>query len=224
MSDAVAKPNWTELYFPPKGEGWETVSPVDAGFDPALLAEAIQFSQANESDWPVDIEAFQKKRMTGPWDEIVGPMRERGSNGGVIVREGRLVAEWGDTARADMTYSATKSYVSTCIGLAFDRDHARFGYLMLRNGNWDGEQLISADWIRMMKEPSGPNPRYGFMWWLNTDRELYPAAPESSFFALGAGSNVIWIDPDHDMVVVMRWIGAGAANELAARILGAIKQ
>jgi hypothetical protein len=33
-----------------------------------------------------------------------------------------------------------------------------------------------------------------------------PAAPESSFFAFGSGGNMIWVEPEHDLVIVTRWI------------------
>jgi CubicO group peptidase (beta-lactamase class C family) len=56
-----------------------------------------------------------------PYNEILGPVRDRGGANGLILRGGRIVAEWGETSRVDMTFSATKSYVATCAGLAYDR-------------------------------------------------------------------------------------------------------
>jgi CubicO group peptidase (beta-lactamase class C family) len=86
------------------------------------------------------------------------------------------------------------------------RDHARFGLLIHRRGSWDGRQLLDAGWIDEMLTPSALNPQYGLLWWLNTDRAQAPNAPASCHAARGAGSNVIWIDPEHDLVVVVRWI------------------
>lgn len=103
------------------------------------------------------------------------------------------------------------------------RDHARFGSLILNNGRWGPTQLLNEDWIRMMCEPSPCNPNYGFMWWLNTDRALYPAAPASSFFALGAGQNLVWLDRELDLVAVIRWIKQKSTNELIEKIMAAIK-
>jgi hypothetical protein len=60
------------------------------------------------------------------------------------------------------------------------------------------------------------------MWWLNTGRKLFPSAPASSFFALGARDNVVWIDPEHDIVAVVRWIGPGATDGFIARVLAAV--
>ncbi len=82
------------------------------------------------------------------------------------------------------------------------QDHARLGYLMLRRGNWAGRRILSERWIDQATSPAESAPYYGFMWWLNDARKLLPSAPESSVFALGAGGNMIWIDADHDLVVV----------------------
>ena len=103
------------------------------------------------------------------------------------------------------------------------RDEARFGYLMLRRGNWNGKQIISAKWIKMATTPTTIAQQYGYLWWLNTGQRQFPSAPESSFAALGYGTNTIWIDPEHDLVVVWRWHEDGKADELFKRILIAIK-
>jgi len=42
---------------------------------------------------------------------------------------------------------------------------------------------------------------------LNKKEKQCPSAPKSSFAAIGNGSNIIWIDPEHDLVVVWRWHG-----------------
>src|SRR5205809_7903421 len=56
-----------------------------------------------------------------PFNDIIGPVKDRAGVNGLIVRHGYIVAEWGDTLRADMTFSATKSYLSTVAGLPLDR-------------------------------------------------------------------------------------------------------
>ena len=100
---------------------------------------------------------------------------------------------------------------------------ARFGLLIARNGVWCDRQLVPAAWIDRMLEPCPANPIYGFMWWLNTDRKLFPSAPETSFFALGAGQNIIWIDPALDIVMVARWIHKDAGNGLVATVLAGLE-
>ena len=47
-------------------------------------------------------------------------------------------------------------------------------------------------------------------------------APESSYAAVGAGTSIIWIDPDHDLVLVARWIDQGEVASLIGRIVGAL--
>ena len=101
-------------------------------------------------------------------------------------------------------------------------DHALFGYLFLRRGYWQGRQLVSERWIAMMTTPCPQNIEYGYMWWLNTKRQLVPTAPESSFFALGAGRNLIWIDPEHDLLAVVRWIDPDSAPEFVEKVLAAV--
>jgi len=100
-------------------------------------------------------------------------------------------------------------------------DHARFGYLILRKGNWGGKQIVSESWINEATKPQGVRGDYGYLWWLNTEGR-WPAAPKGSFSAQGAGSNTIWIDPEHDLVVVWRWHKDTQA-EFYKRILAAIK-
>src|SRR5271166_2941899 len=55
-----------------------------------------------------------------PWNETLGPVRPRGAPNGLVLRGGRIVAEWGDTMRADMTFSVAKSYLAILAGLAWD--------------------------------------------------------------------------------------------------------
>ena len=107
---------------------------------------------------------------------------------------------------------------------ASTRDHARFGYLAPRNGSWSDEQIVSAEWFADATTPVEIQPNYGFMWWLNTGRQQFSNAPEASFFALGAGStSVIWIDPDHDLVAVTRWIdGSEHVNAFMGMIVEAV--
>lgn len=103
------------------------------------------------------------------------------------------------------------------------RDEARFGYLFLRKGKWEDKQIVSQQWVEQATSKGGPGPDYGYLWWLNTEKKAWPDAPASSFAALGAGSNTLWIDPEHDLVIVWRW-HQGNPNELIKRVLAAIKE
>ncbi|RFF30754.1 serine hydrolase domain-containing protein [Wenzhouxiangella sediminis] len=99
------------------------------------------------------------------------------------------------------------------------QDHARYGLLMLNRGVWDGRRLIPDEWFERLREPTEARPDYGYMWWLNTDRERIPAAPEDAYWAAGFGGNYIYVDECNDLVVVLRWIPELA--ETIKRILDA---
>jgi CubicO group peptidase (beta-lactamase class C family) len=105
---------------------------------------------------------------------------------------------------------------------ASTRDHARFGLLFLRKGEWSGRRIISERWVQLATTPTDIAPDYGYMWWLNTAHKVVPSAPASSFFALGSGGNVIWIDPDHDLVVVTRWLDFEALDAFAKKVMAAV--
>ena len=102
------------------------------------------------------------------------------------------------------------------------RDEARFGYLMLRQGRWGRRQIVSPAWIKQATTRGPVGPDYGCLWWLNTEQKAWPDAPATSYAALGAGQNTIWVDPEHDLVVVWRWHD-GSPNELIKRVLTALK-
>ncbi|HEY0672913.1 MAG TPA: serine hydrolase [Longimicrobiales bacterium] len=106
-------------YYPPR-DTWESRSPEQLGFDPARLKTAVEFAQASESATRTDRESLHAAIANEPFNSIIGPIRERGGTSGLIIRRGYIAAEWGDTRRVDMTFSATKSYLSTVAGLAFD--------------------------------------------------------------------------------------------------------
>ena len=103
-------------------------------------------------------------------------------------------------------------------------DMARFGYLFLRHGTWAGRQIVSERWLNLARTPGLANPDYGFAnWYLNTNRKPLPNAPASAVRFVGNGENIIYIDWEHDLVVVVRWIKDDAAlNEFLGRVIGAL--
>lgn len=366
-----------QAYFPPRGE-WELRTPAQVGMDAALLDEAIAFAKASESTDPRDL-ALNHYFTFGrePHGDAIGPFKERGDMTGVILRHGYLVAEWGEPDRVDLTFSVTKSFLSSTVGLAWDRrlirdvhdpvsdyvvtgefgsphnasitwDHllrqtsdwegtlwgkpdwadrppqdvplaeyrararneagstykyndvrvnvlalaalqvwrrplpqvlrellmdpigasstwrwygyenswvnvdgvmvqsvsggahwgggmwitardlARFGLLTLRRGAWGDRQILSDAWIAMALTPTPANPTYGFMnFFLNTEsasgRRPLPSAPGSAFRHVGAGSNIVYVDPDHDLVIVLRWIQGRAVDGVVQRVLASIR-
>jgi CubicO group peptidase (beta-lactamase class C family) len=103
------------------------------------------------------------------------------------------------------------------------RDHARFALLVHRDGTWGGQRLLDPSWSAEMRTPSAVNPQYGLLWWLNTGRQQFPSAPESCYAARGAGSNVIWIDPEHDLVAIVRWIDKASVDGFVRLIVESLK-
>ena len=113
-------------YIPGPGDAWERRRPAQLGLDSAKLEDAIAFAKSRESKSPRDLEeAHYQSFGREPFGGAVGPFSERGPQTGVIVRRGYIVASWGEPARVDMTFSVTKSFVSTVVGLAVDRGMIR---------------------------------------------------------------------------------------------------
>jgi CubicO group peptidase (beta-lactamase class C family) len=379
-----------QAYFP--DATWQHKEPAEVGLKRDLLQQAVDFAIANEAKAPRDLvmnhyQSFGRE----PFGYAVGPIKERGAPTGLIIRHGYIVAEWGEPLRVDMTHSVSKSFLSTVIGVAFDRglirsiddavkdyvppiepydlspprdksdrlgkpdlialfdtphnrtitwdhmlrqtsdwegtlwgkpdwadrpkgnaadwttrprrksgtfyeyndvrvnalalaalnvwrrplpqvlketimdpigasntwrwfgyenswivldgiaaqsvsggghwgggmfinayDMGRFGYLTLRHGNWKDRQLISDRWVDWALTPTAAEPTYGFMnWFLNTDRKLLPSAPANVFVHIGNGANMIIVDPDRDLVSVVRWIDSGAADGFVKRVITA---
>jgi CubicO group peptidase (beta-lactamase class C family) len=381
------------VYYPDTDRAWERRTPQQVGMDADRLNEAIAFAIANQTKAPRNLElAHYQSFGREPFGDAVGPFKERGDPTGVILRHGYIVAEWGDPQRVDMTFSVTKSFLSTTVALAYDRklirslqdtvreymapvvvvapdngknraarlgeaetlelfesehnrtitwdhllrqisdwegtlwnkpewadrpgnnpaewrsrkrnppgavyeyndvrvnvlalaalnvwrrplpqvlkeyvmdpigasqtwrwygyenswvivdgqavqsvsggghwgggmfisarDQARFGYLTLRRGRWKDRQILSEDWVRMALTPTAPQPTYGFMnWFLNTDRKYIASAPAAAFVHVGNGTNVIYVDPDNDLVMVARWFDQRALDGIVQRLLASV--
>jgi len=383
------------IYYPAPGDAWERRTPEQAGINAAKIQEAVQFAIDQESTTPRNLEvAHYQSFGREPFGAGVGPFKERGAATGMIVHKGYIIAEWGDVQRVDMTFSVTKSFLSTVVGLAFDkgfvqnvndkvytymapiitteptsgdfraarigepqtmelfatkhnrkitwdqllrqtsnwegtlwgkpdwadrpdrdvtkwnprelkepgteyeyndvrvnvlalaalnvwrkplpqvlkehimdpigasptwrwmgydnswvvidgqmmqavgggghwgggmfinaRDMARFGYLTLHRGRWKDKQLLSENWVKLALTPTPANTSYGFMnWFLNTGKKEMPSAPESAFFHLGNGTNMVYVDPENNLVIVARWIKNEQKDGLVQRVLEAIKK
>ena len=105
------------------------------------------------------------------------------------------------------------------------RDQARFGLLTLRRGRWKERQILSEEWIRQATTPTPVQPTYGYMnFFLNTDRKLWPSAPASAFGHLGNGTNLVYVDPENDLVVVVRWIANDAVDGFLQRVLASVRR
>jgi CubicO group peptidase (beta-lactamase class C family) len=108
------------------------------------------------------------------------------------------------------------------------RQMARFGYLYLRRGNWNGRQILPADFVEEASRNQAPGAgasrflhgRYGLYWWTNDvmpeGRRPWPAAPPRTYTAHGHSCNFCFVVPEWDMVIVRMGtspIGAPAATD-----------
>ncbi len=359
-------------YFPERGDIWEERAPSYFGIAEDQIQKAVDFAVDNEYAGAKDLRiAILKGFEKEPYHSILGPTKKRGGPAGLILKDGYVIAKWGDTKRVDMTFSVTKSYLSTVAGLAFDHnlinsssdqieqvvwdgtfdgahnskitwehlltqssdwsgtlwgchdwadrppregnlddwkfrelfepgthfeyndvrvnvlaysllqiwrkplpvilkekimdpigasatwrwhgydnswvdldgmkmqsvsggghsgggifinteDHARFGLLFLNNGNWNGQQLISKDWIKKATTPSSANHSYGYMWWLNQPgNRHWNGVADSVYYAAGFGGNFIVIDEETGIVIVTRWLEPSKIGELVKMVLDA---
>jgi len=74
---------------------------------------------------------------------------------------------------------------------------AKFGYLYLNNGTWNGKQIVPAEWVAKSTETHflpWQNRGYGYQWWTLPTTKVYDAS--------GLYGQRIFVVPDHDMVVV----------------------
>ncbi len=381
-------------YFPP-ADLWETRSAERSGFDAGKLKAAIDFAVASETTSPRDQELGQAQTFgREPFGDAVGPFKVRGDMTGVIIKDGYLVAEWGEPFRVDMTHSVTKSFLTATVGLAFDRrlirdlkspvhkemapittfqpgrryddpgqfgksrfleifetvhnqkidwdsllrqtsdwegslwgkpdwadrpdrdtsswmtrnrnepgsvyeyndvrvnllalaalnvireplpkflkknlmdeigasnqwrwhgyegsyvmidgqviqsvsggghwgggmfisarDMARFGLLIENGGLWNGKRILSEEFLKMAETPTPVQPTYGFMnFFLNTERKLYPRAPEGTIAFLGNGTNLVFIDKKENLVIVVRWIDNSRIDEFLGLVYTALEK
>lgn len=103
-------------------------------------------------------------------------------------------------------------------------DLARIAYLVLRNGEWNGQRVVSADWIRESTWPtvpdirpdddaSVPNRGYGYQWWIPIMDDGRPVVVAGS----GYGGQFPYIVPGKDLVVVFNAWNIHDAPELSAQ-------
>jgi CubicO group peptidase (beta-lactamase class C family) len=128
--------------------------------DPARLDAAIKFALANENpatkDLAVDLATTFGRE---PFDTPIGPIKPRGALNGIIIRRGSIVAEWGETSRVDMTFSVTKTFLSTIVGLAWQEGLIRDVNDLVREyvpqeGLFDGPHNSKITWDHLLRQTS----------------------------------------------------------------------
>jgi CubicO group peptidase (beta-lactamase class C family) len=91
------------------------------------------------------------------------------------------------------------------------RDLARFGLLYLNGGVWNGERLISEEWIDFVRTPAPSTAetgrQYGGQWWLVPDDRA--DVPSSAYSTAGNRGQYVVVVPSHDLVIVRRGLDYG---------------
>ncbi|WP_420603137.1 serine hydrolase domain-containing protein [Flagellimonas sp.] len=160
-----------EFYFPQRNEVWKKATANQFTYNQKKMQAAIDFAMENEYSGSRDLrQAILKGFQREPFHEILGPTKKRGGPAGMILKNGYLLASWGDAKRVDMTFSVTKSFLSTTAGLAVDKGlisdvddqvgkyiwDGTFGgehngkitweHLLQQNSDWSGELWGLKDW------------------------------------------------------------------------------
>jgi CubicO group peptidase (beta-lactamase class C family) len=81
------------------------------------------------------------------------------------------------------------------------RTVARAGRLMLREGDWDGTRLLSAESVRRITTDAGTPGHGGIGWWSNRDGQ-YPGLPRDAYWGSGAGHQVLFVVPSLALIAV----------------------
>jgi CubicO group peptidase (beta-lactamase class C family) len=147
-------------YFPERF-GWQHRKPEEVGMNPAAVNEAVQLAVAAETPGPKDMTLFLNNSFARePFNAIVGPIKDRGPASGVVTRHGYVVAEWGDPKRADITNSVTKTFLTTVVGLAWQRglirdvtDYAR-DYMPPHVDLFESEHNRNITWDHLLRQTS----------------------------------------------------------------------
>jgi CubicO group peptidase (beta-lactamase class C family) len=111
---------FSQDYYP--DSTWQARKPSEVKMKAPVIDSAIAFAIRNENKVEYDLRIANLKAYAAePGYKFFGPFKHRGKSAGLIIKNGYIVAQWGDVSRVDMTFSVTKSYLSTVAGLAYDQ-------------------------------------------------------------------------------------------------------
>ncbi len=114
------------------------------------------------------------------------------------------------------------NYVGSSYAWATPRDWAKFGLLYLNNGNWNGQQLFTKEWVDYITTPTkGSKGAYGGHFWLNAQGK-FPDVPKNMFYASGYQGQFVFVFPDQDLVVVRMGLTHIDINEFLKGILNSL--
>jgi CubicO group peptidase (beta-lactamase class C family) len=149
--------NAQQLYFP--DADWQIKKPEELKMNKKWIDSAISFALNNENKVERDLRiANMKAYSREPGYKIIGPIKDRGGPAGLVIKNGFIVAQWGDINRVDMTFSATKSYLSTVAGLAVDQGLIKNINDKVNQYVWDesfeGEHNATITWHHLLTQSS----------------------------------------------------------------------
>jgi CubicO group peptidase (beta-lactamase class C family) len=175
-------PQTAPVYFPDRFD-WQHRKPDEVGMDAARLDEAVKLAIASETPGTRDLMLSLATTFgrNEPFDTPIGPVKSRAPANGLITRHGYIVAEWGEPTSVDMTFSVTKTFLTTVVGLAWQRglihdvnDYARdymppnidlfeaphnqtikWDHLLRQTSDWQGTLWGKPDWA---DRPEGQTP------------------------------------------------------------------
>ena len=137
---------------------WETKNPEEFNLSTVALNKAINFAQSNEYSGERDLRiAILKGFEKEPYHKILGPTKKRGGPAGILLKNGYQIASWGETKRVDMTFSVTKSYLSTIAGLAVDRGFFKTTEAVVNtvwDTTFDGAHNQQITWEHILNQSS----------------------------------------------------------------------
>ena len=144
-------------YFP--DTAWQTKTALQLKLNQALIDSAVKLAINSENKVEKDLRIAILKSYANEHDyKIIGPTKERGTAAGIIVKNGYIVAQWGDINRVDMTFSATKSFLSTTAGLAVDKGLIKRTNDYVQNYVWDetfrGPHNSKITWDHLLTQSS----------------------------------------------------------------------
>ncbi|MGJ8745424.1 serine hydrolase domain-containing protein [Polaribacter sp.] len=116
------------------------------------------------------------------------------------------------------------NYVGSSYSWATARDWGKFGLLYLHNGNWNGEELFTKQWVDYVTTPTpGSNGTYGAQFWLNA-KNKFKDVPKTMYFADGFQGQRVYVLPDNEMVIVRFGLLNFDENEFLKGVLKSCNQ
>jgi len=145
-------------YFPERHK-WEEKSPKSLKVKAEAIDAAVQFAIDNEYDGSKDLRvAILEGFAREPYHKLAGPTKKRGGPAGLIIKDGYIIAKWGDVTHVDMTFSVTKSYLSTVCGLAVDQGLIKSTSDQVSkyvwDGTFDGKHNSKITWDHLLTQSS----------------------------------------------------------------------